>query len=139
MPTHAVINDTTELLADLSSVYFEMIRDTLYSESKDDQSRAIIIAVLQSVSWQIWPLRAKSYHALIAGLAYALMQCLDSVSQSLAPIAPYMAEEIYSHRTDIEKTSPSVFGRSWRSPVRDASLAQRLPLIEANSSRFHLM
>jgi len=108
-----VINSTTELLGSLSSSYFDMIRDTVYSEAEEEQSRLIILAVLQSVSFE----RTSSRFEKKLTSPFSFRQTLDTVTQSLAPIAPYLAEELYSHRIDIEKTSPSAFGREWISPV----------------------
>lgn len=107
-----MINETTELLGELSSSYFEMIRDAVYSDVEHDQPRSIILAVLQSVSSK----ETRSWARRTTDVVH-FSQTLDITIQALAPITPYLAEEIYAHRTDIEKVSPSVFGRTWQSPV----------------------
>lgn len=55
-----------------------------------------------------------------------ISQVLNIVSQSIAPITPYLAEELYSHRTDIKDDLPSAFAQPWLSPVR---LGSTMPVI----------
>lgn len=119
-----VLMESTNVLNLFSTFYFEMIRDTLYSEAKGAPSRAIIKAVLQSVRACLLrsPFELLEFDALTASSSPPLFptpsQILNIVSQSLGPIVPYFAEELHAHRTDLQNPSVSAFARGWTSPVR---------------------
>lgn len=50
----------------------------------------------------------------------AYFQVLNSVSQAVAPIAPFMIEELAEHRKDVTLPAESAFSLRWQSPVRPA-------------------
>ncbi|KAF9903138.1 hypothetical protein EC991_004121 [Linnemannia zychae] len=72
----------------LSSFYLDVIKDSLYSDAEKSHQRRAIQTVL--------------FHTLKA------------FTQSIAPLAPHLAEEVYEHYRDCFKTPvPSVFRSGW--------------------------
>jgi hypothetical protein len=88
-----VLMESTNVLNLFSTFYFEMIRDTLYSEAKGAPSRAIIKAVLQSVRACLLrsPFELLEFDALTASSSPPLPHTLSDPQHRLAISWPYRA------------------------------------------------
>ncbi|KAG0338836.1 hypothetical protein BG004_007058, partial [Podila humilis] len=72
----------------LSAFYLDVTKDTLYSEPKYSRKRRAVQTVL--------------------------LHSLNAFTQSIAPLAPHFAEEVYeNYRESTPSPLPSVFRRSW--------------------------
>ncbi|KAF9427827.1 hypothetical protein BGZ94_004081 [Podila epigama] len=72
----------------LSSFYLDVIKDTLYSDSKESLERRAIQTVL--------------FHTL------------NAFTRSIAPLAPHLGEEVYEHYCDcLTHPQPTVFRSGW--------------------------
>nr|ODN85297.1 isoleucine-tRNA ligase [Cryptococcus depauperatus CBS 7841] len=81
-----VINTTSAFsISTLSTLYFEIVKDTLYCDKEDNPTRKATIAVLRHV--------------------------LERLTKIIAPIVPHLAEELYDHTEN--GTEDSVFMQSW--------------------------
>ncbi|CDZ97171.1 isoleucyl-trna synthetase [Phaffia rhodozyma] len=87
---HQVVEKTILLLNDLSSVYFDAVKDTVYADLPEEMNRQIHLSVLKEV--------------------------VNVVSQELGPILPYLIEELHSHRPDIKNTDRSFFEQRRQRP-----------------------
>lgn len=118
------MKETATLLNHLSAFYIDMTRDSLYSDSPDLPSRQIVLSVFQAVSCPLGRPPSDCPHHSLTSVCHALLQVLNSVSQAVAPIAPFMIEELAEHRQDVTLPAESAFSQRWQEPVRaDPSLA----------------
>lgn len=124
-----VMKETLTLLNHLSAFYIDMTRDSLYSDSPDLPSRQIVLSVFQAVSHPvnsiICHLRLLLTRVLISN---GPPQVLNNVSQAVAPIAPFMIEELAEHRKDVTLPAHSAFSQRWRKSV---SLPFLSPAVES--------
>jgi isoleucyl-tRNA synthetase len=88
----------------LSSLYFDIIKDSLYADAEHSHSRKTVIFVLQQVSIFI----------LLHSTQPDSIQILTTLQRTMGPILPHLAEEI--HETLHEGTplaEKSVFQTQW--------------------------
>lgn len=113
-----VMKETLTLLNHLSAFYIDMTRDSLYSDSPDLPSRQIVLSVFQAVSH---PLNSTLCHLRLlltrVPLSNGRPQVLNNVSQAVAPVAPFMIEELAEHRKDLNLPAQSAFSLRWQKPV----------------------
>lgn len=88
----------------LSTLYFDITKDYLYANAKDSLERRAILTVLEKV-------RA-AFPSLDGFNADCFIQTLSTMTRTLAPILPHLAEEIHQCRSG-DDNSTSVFMTSW--------------------------
>jgi len=74
----------------LSSLYFDIMKDTLYADDRDSPNRRVV--------------------------AFVLKQILETLVNIMAPITPHLAEEVHHHSQSVEPrdvTESSMFMRPW--------------------------
>lgn len=104
----------------LSSLYFDVIKDSLYADDLASDRRRDILRVLQNVSF--------TNHSEQRNCLTHWSQVLGTYTMAIAPITPHLAEEIRhfasgaeADPTEDDAEAPSVFHQVWKPVVRASS------------------
>lgn len=89
----------------LSSLYFDITKDVLYANDVHSIERRVVVATLKRVSiHHSWNPDFKVIHVH--------QQILQSMTSVLAPVLPYLAEEIHTHLAS-KASGCSFFTNKW--------------------------
>ena len=101
----------------LSSLYFDVNKDSLYADALQSDVRRAVVAVL----WEVH--RATPSEPIEAD--FIIWQILDVMTRVMSPIVPHLSEEVHDVRTN--GSGLSVFALRWETTVSSNYLTSTVP------------